>query len=189
MLIRRVFAVFLTMAILVVVVGFFLPRTVVVERSLDIGHSAEDVFDVLKDFRHFPQWSPWFARVPEAGFRIEGPASGVGSTLVWSDEAGSGEGRLWIVGLTAPRRVELQQELGDTEADGYFVIEPAEPTGQTVTWGLRFEVSQFDLVGRYMGLVLPGLVGPEYAEGLERLSDYLDRHDGRPPVPEQPSRD
>ena len=186
MLIRRVFAVFLAMAILVVVVGFFLPRTIVVERSVVMDHPAEAIFDVLKDFRHFPQWSPWFTRVPEADFRIEGPDSGMGSTLVWSDESGSGEGRLWIVGLTPPARVDLQLELGDTEADGYFVVQAADPAGQEVTWGLRFEVSQFDLVGRYMGLILHRLVGREYAEGLERLSDYLDRYDGQPPVPDQP---
>ncbi|WP_203594473.1 SRPBCC family protein [Wenzhouxiangella limi] len=183
MLIRRVFAVLLALAILVVVVGFFLPRVSVVQRSLVIDQPAENIFRVLQDFRHFPQWSPWFERVPEAGFRLEGPSGGVGSTVVWSDEGGSGDGRLWITSVTPPRRVELRMELGETETAGFFLIEPAASGGERVTWGLRVEAASFDLVGRYMSLLLPGLVGPEYARGLERLASYLERHEGVPPVP------
>lgn len=188
MLLRRVFAVLLALAILIVLIGFLLPRVSVVQRSLVIDQPAEVVFEVLQDFRHFPRWSPWFERVPEAGFRLEGPASGVGSTLVWSDEGGSGGGRLWITSVNPPRRIDLRMELGETETEGFFLIEPAAAEGQEVTWGLRIEVGRFDLVGRYMSLLLPGLVGPEYAQGLERLAAYLASHDGVPPVPATPER-
>lgn len=186
MWIRRLFALFLGLAIVVVVTGFFLPRVVTIERSVLVEYPQEAVFEVLQDFRHFTQWSPWFERVPDAGFRLEGPAAGVGSTLVWTDEAGSGQGRLWIVATDPPRRVDLQLELGDTEAEGFFVVRPVAEGGQRITWGLRVEVSTFDLVGRYIGLILPALVGSEYAEGLDRLVAYLDRHNGRPPVPSLP---
>ncbi len=187
MLLRRLFAVLLTLAILVVIVGLFLPRVSVVERSRVIDQPAEVLFEVLQDFRHFRQWSPWFDRVPEAGFRLEGPASGVGSTLVWRDDTGSGGGRLWITSVTAPGRIDLRMELGETETEGFFLIEPADGA-QRVTWGLRAEAGRFDLVGRYMWLLLPGLVGPEYAQGLERLETYLESHDGVPPLQPVPDR-
>lgn len=180
MLLRRVFAVLLAMAILVVIVGFFLPRVTVVHRSLVIDQPAEVLFEVLQDLRHFRQWSPWFERVPEAGFRLEGPASGVGSTLVWPDEAGGSSGRVWITAVMPPRRIDLRMELAETETEGFFLIEPADQ-GQRVTWGLRIEAGRFDLVGRYLSLLLSGLVGPEYARGLERLAAYLERHDSLPP--------
>lgn len=184
MWIRRLFAIFLALAIIIVVTGFFLPRVVLIERSILVDHPAHPVFEVLQDFRHFTQWSPWFERVPDAGFRLEGPPRGPGSTLVWTDEGGSGRGRLWIVATDPPQRIDLQLELGDTEADGFFLVTPADHGRHEVTWGLRAEVSTFDLVGRYMSLILPALVGREYAAGLERLADYLDRHDAEPPVPD-----
>jgi hypothetical protein len=183
MFLRRLFAVLLALAILTVLIGFFLPRVTVVQRSQVIDRPAEVLFEVLRDFRHFPQWSPWFERVPEAGFRLEGPASGVGSTLVWSDENGSGGGRLWITSVTPPSRIDLRMELGETETEGFFLVEPVAADAQKVTWGLRVEAGRFDLVGRYMSLLLPGLVGPEYAKGLERLENYLQSHDGVPPIP------
>lgn len=187
-MLSRLFAILLAIVILILVVGLFLPRQVVVERSLVIDQPAGVIFEVLQDFRHFPHWSPWFERAPDAGFRLEGPASGVGATLVWSDEAGTGGGRLWIVGVDPPRRIDLQLELGETQADGYYLIEPVGTGGQDVTWGMRFEVGTWDLVGRYVGLILPTLVGRDYSEGLERLATYLERTPGRiPDVPEPES--
>lgn len=181
-MLRRVFAVLLSIVVLIVVVGLFLPRQVVVERSAIIEQPAELIFEVMQDFRHFPQWSPWFQRAPDAGYRLEGPPSGVGATLVWSDEAGSGGGRLWIVAVDPPRRIHLQMELGETEAAGYYLIEAASG-GQRVTWGMRLEVGTFDLVGRYIGLMLPRLIGRDYSEGLARLADYLEQTPGRVPDP------
>lgn len=179
-MVRRLFAVLLAIVILLILVGFLLPRTIVVERSRLIEQPPEVIFAVLSDFRHFPHWSPWFRRAPDAGYRYEGPDSGVGATLVWSDEAGSGGGRWSIIAVDPPRRIDLALELGETEVQGYFLLEQ-EQTGQLVTWGMRLEVGSLDLVGRYMGLILPGLVGREYRDGLEMLDVYLAQTPGQVP--------
>ncbi|MFU8830634.1 MAG: SRPBCC family protein [Wenzhouxiangella sp.] len=179
-MLKRVFAILLTIVILVVLVGFMLPRQVTIERSIQIDQPAEVIFEVLSDFRHFSQWSPWHQRSPDAGYRIEGPDSGVGSTLIWSDEDGSGAGRLWIVDVERPRRIDMQMELGDSEVDTYFGLEP-DGFGQRVTWGMVMEFGTFDLTGRYVGLMMPGLIGRSYREGLERLEEYLDHSPGQVP--------
>jgi hypothetical protein len=184
-MLRRVFAALLVIVILILIVGFMLPRQVSVERSVVIDQPAEVIYAVLHDFRHFSAWSPWHAKNPDAGYRLEGPPSGIGATLVWSDEDGSGAGRLWIVGVEAPNRIDMKMELGDSQVDSYFRIEP-EGLGQRVFWGMAMEFGTFDLTGRYVGLMLPGLVGRSYQDGLERLADYLDQTPGRvPDFPEQ----
>ncbi len=183
-MIRRLFAVLLAIVVVILIVGFMLPRQVTVERSVTIDQPAEVIFEVLSDFRHFSQWSPWHEADPDAGYRIEGPPSGVGATLVWSDEAGSGAGRLWIVGVSPNERIDMEMELGDSEVESYFRLEP-DGLGQRVTWGMQVEFGVFDLTGRYIGLMLPSLIGRSYRDGLERLADYLDRTPGQvPPVPE-----
>lgn len=183
-MIRRLFAVLLAIVIVIVLVGFFLPRQVTVERSLVIDQPAEVIFDVMQDMRHFEFWSPWHAADPDAGYRLEGPNAGPGATLVWSDEAGSGAGRMWIVSTNPPQRIDLTMELGDSEVESWFRIEP-EGLAQQVSWGMRMEVGTFDLTGRYLGLMLPGLIGRSYSEGLERLDAYLAQSPGRvPPLPD-----
>ena len=183
-MLRRLFATLLAIVVLILIVGFMLPRQVTVERSVIIDQPAEVIFEVLSDFRHFSQWSPWHEADPDAGYRIEGPPSGVGATLIWSDEHGSGAGRLWIVGMTPNQRIDMAMELGDSEVDSYFLIEP-EGLAHQVTWGMQVEFGTFDLTGRYIGLMLPSLVGRSYRDGLERLAEYLDRTPGEvPPTPE-----
>ncbi len=186
-MLRRLFAVLLAIVILIIVVGFFLPRQVVVERSLVIDQPAEVIFEVLQDFRHFRHWSPWFDRASADEVRLEGPPAGAGATLVWADESGSGGGRMWIVSVVPPRRIDLGLELGEMEAEGYFRIDEAAGFGQEVSWGLVLEVGAFDLVGRYIGLMLPVLVGRDYQESLVRLSDYLDQAPGRVPDVAEPA--
>ncbi|HMA98556.1 MAG TPA: SRPBCC family protein [Wenzhouxiangella sp.] len=171
MLLRRTFGVLLATAVLVVFLGFFLPRTTVVERSLVIDQPLNELFEVLQDLRHFPHWAPWLEQVPEDNYRFEGPESGVGATLVWSDQAGGG--RLWITDVVPGLAIDLQMELGETQSATYFRVEPLSTDGQRVTWGLQVEARAYDLVGRYMSLILPGLVGPEFDRGLARLADYL----------------
>ncbi|AKS41808.1 SRPBCC family protein [Wenzhouxiangella marina] len=181
---RRLLSILLALVIVIILVGFFLPREVTVQRTRLIDAPPERVHAVLEDLRYFSQWSPWYARTPDAGYRLEGPSSGPGATLSWQDERGSGAGRLWIVASQAPESIDLKLELGDTEADNFFRIGPADG-GSSVTWGMRMRFGTFDLTGRYIGLMLPNLVGNDYREGLDRLADYLDAFPGSmPPVPE-----
>ncbi len=178
---KRLLSVLLAIVVALVVIGFLLPREVTVERSRLIDQPAERIYEVLADFRHFEHWSPWLRDGDEAGYRVEGRPGTVGSALVWADEQGSGAGRMWIVAMDPPRRIDLQMELGDNLADSYFLLE-SEGLAQRVSWGMQTRFGPFDLTGRYVGLMLPGLIGRSYSDGLERLEAYLAATPGQVPA-------
>jgi len=180
-MIRKLFGILLALCVVLIVIGFLLPTTVVVERSRTIDQPAGVVFEVLGDLRHFSRWAPWLSRHPEMSWRLEGPSAGVGATLVWRETEAADESRLRIVGVEPSRRIDMVLELGDTEAESWFELESVA-AGQKVTWGMRIEFGPLDLVGRYVGLMLPGLVGSDYREGLERLEAYLARSPGQVPA-------
>jgi len=182
-MIRRLFGILFALIIALIVIGFLLPTTVEVERSRVVGHSQELVFDVLADLRHFTRWSPWLSRQPGITWRLEGPSRGVGATLVWHETPESPANRLWIVGIERPQRIDLKLEIGGHEADSWFEV-LSEGAGSEVRWGMRIEFGAFDLVGRYVGLMLPGLVGSDYRAGLEQFDEYLSGSPGQ--VPELP---
>jgi uncharacterized protein YndB with AHSA1/START domain len=183
-MIRKLFGILLALVVALIVIGFLLPTTVVVERSRVVEHPQDVVFEVLGDLRHFAQWAPWLSRQPEMSWRLEGDPREVGATLVWSETADSASNRMWVVAKEPPRRIEMKLDLGESEADSWFEVAP-EGNAVEVTWGMRIEFGALDLVGRYVGLMLPGLVGRDYREGLERFDEYLARSPGRvPTVPE-----
>lgn len=187
-MLRRLFAVLLALVIALVVVGFMLPASVVVERERTMAHSPELLFEALSDIRHFAQWTPWLAAEDEGAYRIEGPPAGVGATLIWREASEAGTSRMRIATLDPYRRIDFDLEFGDNHAEGWFLIEPDGPQ-QRVTWGLAMQFGTLDLVGRYVGLMLPGLIGGEYARGLERLDDYLGQSPGRLPELRDDSED
>ncbi|NBB91570.1 MAG: hypothetical protein GVY32_00190 [Gammaproteobacteria bacterium] len=185
-MIRKVFGILLALVIALVVIGFLLPTRAEVERSRVIDHPPDVVFEVLTDLRHFTQWAPWTSRNPTMSWRLEGePPRGVGATLVWQETPEAESSRLWIVGVDRPNRIDMKLELGGNEADSWFELVEGEG-GLEVRWGMSMRFGALDLVGRYVGLLLPGLVGRDYGEGLERLDEYLSSSPGR--VPELPER-
>lgn len=180
-MIRKLFGVLLALVVALIVIGFLLPTTVVVERSRVVEHSQDVVFEVLGDLRHFAQWAPWLSRQPEMSWRLEGDPDDVGATLVWTETADSPSNRMWIVAKEPPRRIDMKLELAGNEADSWFeVARPGDAV--EVTWGMRIEFGALDLVGRYVGLMLPGLVGRDYREGLARFDEYLAGSPGRVPA-------
>jgi len=183
-MLRRLFAVLLAMVVVLVIIGFMLPASVTVERDRAFDYPPELLYEVLSDLRHFTQWSPWLDGDSPDSFRLEGPPSGAGATLIWREGADAGASRMWITALERPRRVEYDLEFGENDAEGWFLIE-ADGIGYRVHWGLSMQFGTLDLVGRYVGLMLPGLVGREYDNGLERLEAYLDQADGQ--MPELPA--
>lgn len=180
-MIRYVFTTLLGLVVAVLVIGLFLPRQILIERERVIDQPREIIFEVLADLRHFAAWSPWFVHTDTMEIRTEGPQSGIGSTLVWSDPRSDRGGRMWIVSLSRLERIDLDLELGDNEAELYFLLAPASESGYRVIWGMRIEVGALDLVGRYTGLLLHRLVGRDHEAGLDNLARYLEGTPGRVP--------
>lgn len=174
-MIRRLFLFLLGVAIFLVIGGFLLPKSVQTERDIVIEESPERLFAVLDGFEHFPRWSPWIVNRPATRHERSGPERGPGAQLNWyGPDSDAGDGRLVVTKVDAPHRVELELELQQRyRSDSWFALEPV-PNGTRVRWGMHMEFGTFDLVGRYLGLMLPGLVGRDYQQGLESLKTYIE---------------
>ncbi len=174
-MIRRLFLFLLGVALFLIIGGFLLPKGVSSEREIVINRSPDAVFSVLQDFRHFPEWSPWLVNRPDVEYRVSDPSAGPGARLVWSGaDTDAADGQLNIVAADHSQRVEMELELQDRyRMDSWFELSP-DPGGTRVVWAMTMEFGTFDLVGRYLGLMLPGLVGRDYQLGLESLKGYLE---------------
>ena len=171
-MLRKVFLSLLGLLLVLVVIGFLLPRQATFERSLVIDQPAAAIFDVLVDMDQFMAWSPWGEAQGIENWWVEGQrGDATGGTLVWQGQGGQ-QGRLWVVSTDRPRRIDLQMELDDNVVDTFYRIEP-EGFGQRVSWGMSLEFGMFDLTGRYVGQILPRMIGGSYDQGLANLAEYL----------------
>ncbi len=150
-----------------IVIGLLLPSTPHVERQILIQAPPATVFALVNDFHQINKWSPWLDTDPNALYTISGPARGVGATLTWDGQI-VGQGSQVITISEPSFRIVSKLDLDSPgQTTGTFEFLQTEK-GTHVIWSFDSEFG-LNLVGRYFGLMLDGIVGPDYEKGLQNL--------------------
>lgn len=172
------FLIILIMILIVLtVVGFFLPQTAYVERSVVIGSNRDAVFVKINSLQNFNEWSPWYQRDPNATYEYSGPEIGKGNKVTWSSENPRvGQGSQEIVESQYPSFIKTELYFGDDPNPGYaeFNIEEITYTQTRVTWSFSADFGN-NIIGRYFGLMLDSMLGPDYEKGLQSLKQQLEQ--------------
>ena len=161
--------------------GFLLPDTARVERQALVQASPEQIFPLINGFSRFNEWQPW-ARI-DPGMKIErsGPAEGVGARQAWfSENKGVGSGSLEVIESVPNERVRMQLQYTGFDGDNQslFTLQP-QGEGTLVTWTYQTRVGA-NIIGRYFGLMLDGMVGKDYETGLLNLKLLAEREASKP---------
>lgn len=166
---KRLVVALVALAAIVVVVGFFLPSTVHLERETVINAPQSTVFALLNGFGRFNEWSPWAGLDPNTQYEYEGPENGVGASMSWTSENRSvGVGKQTIVASEPFDSVKTALDFGPQgTADAFFALSP-EGDATKVVWGFDTDFGS-NLIGRYFGLMMEGQLGPSYEQGLASL--------------------
>ncbi|MEZ5741020.1 MAG: SRPBCC family protein [Burkholderiaceae bacterium] len=165
-----------SLLVLLVLIGFFLPDPHPVERSRLIAQPQEKIWAMLVDPRAWNRWAPWFGRDPDMKITYIGAPSGVGARWRWASNS-EGNGEMQFIAATAPRQLDYALSFdGMGSAIGKFVLEPA--TGGTkVSWQFQSDPG-LNPLGRWFGLFLDRLVGPDFEQGLSNLEKLLQTQSG-----------
>ena len=166
---KALFIVALAIVATFVLIGLLLPKVATVERSTTVAATPETLFALTDGFKRFNEWSPWASLDPATKYTYSGPERGVGARMEWSsDNPDVGSGSQEITAVEPGRSVSSALDFGmNTPTTTRLVFTP-EGTGTRVTWTLTSDFSS-SIVGRYFGLALDGMVGPDYEKGLARL--------------------
>jgi len=173
---KRFILVILVLILALIGIGYELPDSAHVERSIRISAAPQTVFPYVSDFRKFDEWSPWAQKDPDMKYTFGGPESGVGATMTWhSNDPDVGSGSSLITQSKPPHHVTTRLEFGveATTATSYFNITPVS-NGSKVTWGFDTEFGT-NLIWRYFGLMMDRWVGGEYDKGLQNLKTLVEK--------------
>ena len=170
--------------VLAVIVAFFLPRHAIVTRSVEIAAPPSAIYPIVSDLRRFNEWSPWADIDPAAVYTFTGPIDGVGQTLNWeSKDEKVGSGSMAIAAVEPDKRVDMSIDFGSQgTALASLALEPAA-SGTKVTWGLDSDLG-LNPIARYFGMMMDGMIGPDYEKGLARLKAVAETPPPAPAVDE-----
>jgi uncharacterized protein YndB with AHSA1/START domain len=166
---RGLFFLLLGLVALFFVTGLFLPQTAHVERSMTTKASPATVYGLVDGFKRFNEWSPWASLDPATKYTYSGPETGVGARMEWtSANPDVGNGSQEVIAVEPGRRVTSKLDFGmDNPTTSTINLVP-DGTGTRITWALDTDFSG-SLLGRYFGLALDRMVGPDYEKGLAQL--------------------
>jgi effector-binding domain-containing protein/carbon monoxide dehydrogenase subunit G len=150
-----------------------LPNMLEVTRSVEIARPRATVFAMSNDLRIVKEWSPYYARDPDADYQFSGDGPGAGQTMRWtSDVREVGAGRMSIVESQDNEFVQTILELGDRATLNTRMDFARRPQGKTaVSWSVSAECAQgyVNVPCRYMNLVMRQMVERDLDAGLARL--------------------
>ena len=154
--------------ILVTLIGFLLPTHYEVQREITLQAPSQTVWTTLTDLTTWPSWSLWSERFdPTIQYRYGEKRVGEGALQVWRGDR-LGEGRISLVkARDGELSYEVSMETGEFNAQGNILVKEAEGKTQIV-WVERGTFGENPL-GRYLGLFMDPLYGPDLEKALGEL--------------------
>jgi carbon monoxide dehydrogenase subunit G len=150
---------------------FILPNSLEVTRTAAIERPRASVFAMINDLRIAKEWSPFYARDPNADYAFSGDP-GPGQTMRWvSTVREVGRGRMSIVDSAENEEVQAILQMGDRATlNSRIALRPGSG-GTSVAWTVTAECGTgwINVPCRYMNLILRGMVQRELDSGLTRL--------------------
>ncbi|MGH8191161.1 MAG: polyketide cyclase, partial [Rhodanobacteraceae bacterium] len=166
--------------ILAVIVGLFLPSHAHIERSIDISHNPRQIYDVLNNFRRFPDYvgGELQAEHPQVKFSFSGPAYGPGATIHWAGNDnfhGTLINKSGNIDLAGNSTVTWGLTNGWRGGNKTFTLDVTPSHGQrvsSVTWGYDVDYG-WNLISRYSQLWIHGTPDTLIQYGLDSLQTML----------------
>lgn len=159
----------LALAVLFIVVGFFLPSRARVERSLNMTATPDAIFPRVATLTRWPEWTAWTTnRFPDMQMKFQGASSGVGAVMM-AEGKSSGNGTVTITRAEPAKGIwyDLDFEHGTQLFHGSITFDTTNG-GTKVAWLIETDMGA-NPFKRWAGLVLDKLMGGDMASGLENL--------------------
>ncbi len=162
------------------------PDTFRVERSISIKAPADRIFPLINDLHNFTRWSPYEGRDPAMQKSFSPLTTGRGASYAWAGNSEVGEGRMEIIGSTAPGRIIIQLDFSSPiEAHNMVEFALASAGADTrVTWAME---GPMPFVSKLMSIFfsMDAMVGNDFEAGLAKLKNLAEQSPTNP-VKDQP---
>lgn len=163
----------LGLAILLAIVGYLLPASYKVQRSVVIQAPMDTVFNTIHDLKNWGAWNPWSDEDAYFSVHYSEKTTGEGAWQHWTSQTmGNGMMRYTKVVPQEFIQYEMEFEMGDESTVGKFVFEEVNE-GVQVTWVDEGSMGANPLQ-RYMGLFMESIIGSDFEKGLANIKQVCE---------------
>ncbi|MEE2756864.1 MAG: SRPBCC family protein [Myxococcota bacterium] len=166
-LLRKTLIMLAVMLTVVFGIGFMLPDTFHVERTLIIDTPAEKPFKLINDLTQWPLWDPWTRADPDIKQEVSGTA-GPGQEQTWLGPRSS-TGKLKIIESVANKNISVEMYTTDSPTPRRLTFTFQDLGQRTkLTWAIDGD-NTIKPIGNWFGLGMDDYLGPMYEQGLSNI--------------------
>lgn len=150
------------------------PDTLVVERSISIKKSPEDILPLIDNFHNWQRWSPWEDVDPNLHRTFSGPDEGKGATYSWEGNNEAGSGRMEVE-AASPSSVSIKLDFLKPFEGHYKTEFLLEPSSETTKVGWRM-TGRNEFLSKVIQVFMDmdQMIGGQYEKGLARLKQLAE---------------
>jgi uncharacterized protein YndB with AHSA1/START domain len=174
-ILKKILIVLVALIVILCAIGFVLPGTYRVERTVEIKAPPEKVYALIIEPRLWPKWTVWNQRDPNMKVTYSGPESGVGAKWAWESKS-EGTGNMEFVRADPPKTLEYKLFFPDfnSTSTGALTLTPSAG-GTKVSWTNNGAMGMKP-IGGYFALMMDGMVGPDFEAGLKNLKALAEKN-------------
>jgi len=171
---RRVLVAVVAVVALIWVIGLLLPSGFRVQRVVVIAAPPAKVYPLIADPRAWKRWAVWNQRDPAMQLQYSGAESGTGAKWSWQSKT-EGSGTMEFTAAVPNESVMYTLSFPDSGMTSHGELRLApDGAGTRITWTNEGEMGGSPIT-RYFGLLMDGMVGPDFAAGLANLKALAER--------------
>ncbi len=182
---RKIIVGLLVVIAILVIVAYVLPKSYNVEKSVYIKSDKMVIYDLVSYLEKWDLWEVWNKQMDSTlTYTLTGKDGEAGVVRSWTGKK-LGQGDLGITGLKPGQEVDysLAFQNGKMKSTGKFLIEP-EGDSCKVTWTNTGDLG-YNPIGRYMGLFMSKMLGPDFEKGLSNLKKIAEERASWPRIEEK----
>jgi len=175
-ILKKILTGLLVLAVLLVLIGFMLPRKFKVERSLVINDGVLTIYPLIAAPTNWQKWSVWNARDPNMQMTFGGTGAGKGAKWSWQSKT-EGDGAMEFVDEDSPRKIGYQLKFADWSmvSTGALTLTPMGEATTNVIWSSEGDLGN-NPVFRYFGLFMDRMIGKDFEGGLANLKVLAEKN-------------
>ena len=171
-ILKGILYVILAIILLIILIGFVLPRKYEVSQSITVDRSPEMVYYHSMNLEKRASWDPWIEEEPDAQIKTDMTEEGVGSTWQWKGQK-IGSGKITIDEVKIHERIQSTLKFFEPDtssAQVEWIFEPAEG-GTNISWNMSGEWR--NIPERWIGLIMKSSIRESFQKGLQNYKQYL----------------
>jgi effector-binding domain-containing protein len=182
---RKVFLWVIAIILVLIIIGFLLPKTYKVERNVYINADKSVVYGLVCNYDNWRLWAAWTKEMDSTVvFEHTGPPCQVGTQLKWDGKLlGNGEMTITNVQPGELFEYDLAFDHGKYKSKGQIILEQVGDSLK-VTWNDGGDLGN-NPFNRYFGLFMGKMMGPDFEKGLNKLKLVAEERNAWPKIEEK----